>query len=74
MSEKVEFSHFIISLAQSIKEGLSADAKEANRTMAHYSLKTLEMLKIKTKGNLSGEEEKLLEAILKEFNLDKVEG
>ena len=73
MSEKVEFSHFVISLAQSIKEGLSTEAQESSRAMAHYSLKTLEMLKIKTKGNLTSEEESLLDAVLKEFHVEQAE-
>ena len=70
MSEKVEFSQFVISLAHSIKEGLVEGASESSKTMAYYSLKTLEMLKHKTKGNLNSEEESLLDAVLKEFETE----
>ena len=67
MSEEVEFSHLVISLAQSIKEGLIEGAEESSKAMARYSLGTLRMLKTKTKGNLNQAEEKLMEALLEEF-------
>ena len=65
--EQVEFSHFIISLAQSVKEGFSENAQESSQAMARYSLGTLRMLQSKTKGNLNEAEEKLMEALLNEF-------
>ena len=64
--ETVEFSHLVISLAQSIKESIGSDT--ANIPMAQYSLGTLYMLKSKTKGNLTEEEQKLIDALLEEFS------
>ena len=69
-TETVEFSHLIISLAQSVKEGLGEEGTEKpqNKPMAKYSLETLQMLKVKTQGNLTESELKLLEALLDEFS------
>ena len=64
--ESVEFSHLVISLAQSITESLGSEGK--NISMAQYSLGTLHMLKNKTKGNLTEEEIKLIDALLEEFS------
>ena len=45
-------------------------SKEQEDEADYYSLKTLEMLKHKTKGNLNSEEESLLDAVLKEFETE----
>ena len=67
--ESVELSHLLISLAQSIKEGLGKkEASHSSIAMAQYSLGTLHMIKVKTQGNRTQEEEKLLEALLQEFS------
>lgn len=63
--ETVEFSHLVISLAQSIKESIGGES--ANIPMAQYSLGALHMLKSKTQGNLTEEEQKLIDALLEEF-------
>jgi hypothetical protein len=68
-TESVEFSHLVISLAQSIKEGLGKeDELHPNIPMAQYSLGALQMLKNKTNGNLTEAEQKLLDALLSEFS------
>jgi hypothetical protein len=69
-TESVEFSHLVISLAQSIKAGLGTEGKdlEPNIPMAQYSLGALHMLKEKTSGNLTDAEQKLLDALLSEFS------
>ena len=64
---RVEFSHFIISLAQNIKEGLAAGEGTPQKKMAEYSLGVLHMLSAKTEGNLTSDEQKLLQALLEEF-------
>ena len=66
-SNHVEFSHFIISLAQNVKEGLSKGEETPQKKMAEYSLGVLQMLNTKTEGNLNSDEQKLLQALLEEF-------
>ena len=67
--ETVELSHLLISLAQSIKEGLGKEGDpHPNIPMAQYSLGMLHMVKNKTQGNRTEEEEKLLDALLQEFS------
>ena len=66
-SNTVEFSHFIISLAQNVKEGFTEGTDSPQKTMAEYSLGVLKMLQSKTQGNLSDAEQKLLQALLDEF-------
>lgn|GEM_PF-3745876 len=66
-SNNVEFSHFIISLAQNVKEGFAKGADSPQKTMAEYSLGVLQMLQVKTQGNLNEAEQKLLQALLDEF-------
>ena len=49
--ETVELSHLLISLAQSIKEGLGKEGEpHPNIPMAQYSLGMLHMVKNKTQG------------------------
>lgn len=67
--ETVELSHLLISLAQSIKEGLGKEGEShPDIPMAQYSLGMLHMVKHKTQGNRTEEEEKLLDALLQEFS------
>ena len=67
--ETVELSHLLISLAQSIKEGLGKEGvPHPNIPMAQYSLGMLHMVKQKTQGNRTEDEEKLLDALLQEFS------
>jgi hypothetical protein len=67
--ESVELSHLLISLAQSIKEGLGKEGDvHPNIPMAQYSLGTLHMIQSKTQGNRTEEEDKLIDALLNEFS------
>ena len=69
----VEFSHFVISLAQGVMVGLGevpdpeTRKTHLNLPMANHSLAVLQMLKIKTVGNLSADEQKLIDALLKDL-------
>ena len=74
MSEAgVEFSHFVISLAQGVMVGLGevpdpeTRQTQLNLPMANHSLAVLKMLKRKTTDNLNAEEQKLLDALLKDL-------
>ncbi len=45
---------------------------EKNMDMAKYFIDSLDMLQVKTKGNLSSQEEQVLQKILQELKLDFV--
>jgi hypothetical protein len=49
------------------------DKIERNLELAKVSIDTLDMLKVKTKGNLSEYEEKFLEEVIRELKLNYVE-
>jgi hypothetical protein len=78
LSGLITFSTFILSLntAALVHLGELPDPitkkKEVNLTLAKQTIDTLEMLKEKTKGNLTLEEEKLLQSILYELKLKYV--
>lgn len=78
LSGFINFSTFILSLntAALVHLGEIPDPitqkKQINLLLAKQTIDTLEMLKEKTKGNLSLEEEKLLESILFELKLKYV--
>jgi hypothetical protein len=71
----VTFSTFILSLNTAALVHLGeipdpiTNKKEVNLTLAKQTIDTLEMLKEKTKGNLTADEEKLLQSILYELKL-----
>jgi len=75
LSGLITFSTFILSLntAALVHLGELPDPlthkKQVNLTLAKQTIDTLEMLKEKTKGNLTIEEEKLLQSILYELKL-----
>ncbi len=50
-----------------------SDKIERNLELAKISIDTLDMLKIKTKGNLSSYEEKYLDEVLRELKLNYVD-
>jgi uncharacterized protein YjaG (DUF416 family) len=50
-----------------------SDKIERNLELAKISIDTLDMLKIKTKGNLSSYEEKYLEEVIRELKLNYVD-
>jgi len=50
-----------------------SDKIERNLELAKISIDTLDMLKVKTKGNLSSYEEKFLDEVLRELKLNYVD-
>ncbi|BAU23210.1 hypothetical protein THC_0821 [Caldimicrobium thiodismutans] len=74
----INFNTFILSLNTAALVHLGelpdpiTNRKELNLTLARHTIETLEMLKEKTKGNLTLEEEKLLQSILYELKLKYV--
>jgi len=50
-----------------------SDKIERNLELAKISIDTLDMLKVKTKGNLSSYEEKYLEEVIRELKLNYVD-
>ena len=69
------FSTFILSLNTAALVHLGeipdpiTNKKQVNLTLAKQTIDTLEMLKEKTKGNLSIDEEKLLQSIIYELKI-----
>jgi len=74
----INFNTFILSLNTAALVHLGelpdpvTNRKEPNPTLARHAIETLEMLKEKTKGNLTPDEENLLNAILYELKLKYV--
>ncbi len=73
--EKPEFSHIVISLAQTayVQLGVIEDpfskSKSKDLEQAKFTIDLLDMLKEKTKGNLKKEEEELLEDVLYDLRM-----
>jgi hypothetical protein len=74
-SNLITFSTFVLSLNTAALVHLGeipdplTNKKQVNLTLAKQTIDTLEMLKEKTKGNLSLDEEKLLQSIIYELKL-----
>ncbi|MCD6490471.1 MAG: DUF1844 domain-containing protein [Thermodesulfobacterium sp.] len=74
-SNLITFSTFILSLNTAALVHLGeipdpiTNKKQINLTLAKQTIDTLEMLKEKTKGNLSADEEKLLQSIIYELKI-----
>ena len=74
-SDLITFSTFILSLNTAALVHLGeipdpiTNKKQVNLTLAKQTIDTLEMLREKTKGNLSLDEEKLLQSIIYELKL-----
>jgi len=74
-SNLITFSTFILSLNTAALVHLGeipdpiTNKKQVNLTLAKQTIDTLEMLREKTKGNLSLHEEKLLQSIIYELKL-----
>ena len=72
---KIDFSTFTLSLATSalfhmgMAEGPEGAKGEVDLPLARQTIDTLELLQEKTRGNLSDEEEKLLESVLYELRM-----
>ena len=75
---KIDFSTFVLSLAASalLHMGLVPNAEGKPQTpdlaMARQTIDTLEMLLEKTRGNLDGDEERLLQSVLYEVRMSFV--
>jgi hypothetical protein len=75
----VDFATFVLSLTHSahVHLGLAADPgtgeTEANLPMARQTIDLIALLEDKTKGNLSGEEERILEQALYDLRMRFVE-
>ena len=75
----VDFSTFVMSLAANALHhmGFSPQGEkqqgEVNLSMAAYTIDIIDMLKTKTKGNLSETEERLLDSLLYELKIKYVE-
>ncbi len=73
--EKITFSEFIVSLAQTayVQLGIVEDpfSKKKNKNLqaAAETIDLIEMLKEKTKGNLNKEEEALLDEVLYDLRM-----
>ncbi|MBT3176102.1 MAG: DUF1844 domain-containing protein [Desulfobacula sp.] len=76
---KIDFSSFILSLYSSglvqlgKVEEPSTGKKTINLDLARHTIEMIAMLKEKTKGNLTEEEDNLLNALLSEIRLAYVE-
>lgn len=76
---QIDFTTFILSLASSAQVHLGlipnpVSAKtETDTTAARQTIDILDILKQKTKGNLSGDEERLLDYILYDLRMKFVE-
>lgn len=76
---KIDFSSFILSLYSSglVQLGTVEDPttgkKTKNRTMAKHTIDMIAMLQEKTSGNLTGDEDNLLKALLSELRMAYVE-
>ncbi|MCU4137683.1 MAG: hypothetical protein MW689_001254 [Thermodesulfobacteria bacterium] len=74
-SNLITFSTFVLSLNTAALVHLGeipdpiTNKKQVNLTLAKQTIDTLEMLREKTKGNLSLDEEKLLQSIIYELKL-----
>ncbi len=73
---KIDFSTFVLSLSTSALYhlGLVPDPETGkpaspNRVLARQTIDTLEILQVKTRGNLAPEESHLLESLLYELRL-----
>lgn len=74
----IDFSTLVLSLATSamVHMGLVSETEggpvEKNLPLAHQTIDTLEMLQQKTRGNLSGDETKLLQSVLYDLRMSYV--
>ena len=74
-----DFVTFVLSLAHSARVHLgdapdpASNQNQANLTLARHSIDLLTMLQEKTKGNLTGEEERMLDQALYDLRMRFVE-
>jgi hypothetical protein len=77
---EIDFSTFILSLSTSalyqmgcVPDPETGKLSPPDRTLAQHAIETLEMLRVKTQGNLDPEEEKLFASLLYELRMKFVE-
>lgn len=76
---EVDFSTFVLSLAHSalvhlgVAPGLDGEKAERNLALGKQTIDVLGILAEKTKGNLTGQEERLMEQLLYDLRLQFVE-
>lgn len=79
MDETLNFSTFILSLSTSVLVNLGelpdpiSNEKKVDLTLAKHSIDVIEMLKEKTRGNLTEEEDRLITNILYDLMMKYVE-
>ncbi len=75
----IDFSTFVLSLAASAMlhmgraPEIGGQTVERNLPLARQTIDTLEMLELKTRGNLDGDETKLIQSVLYELRMEFVE-
>lgn len=79
MDDALNFSTFILSLSTSVLVNLGelpdpiTNEKQVNLSIAKQTISVIEMLKEKTKGNLTEEEDRLINSMLYELMMKYVE-
>jgi hypothetical protein len=72
-AEEIDFTTFLISLAANamhhLGEGPEGPTGQPNLPLARQTIDIIALLQHKTRGNLSGEEERLLESILYDLRM-----
>lgn len=65
----IDFTTFVLSMSTACMSHLGEgdDGGPVNLPMAHQTIEILEMLEVKTSGNLSGEEERILGQVLSDL-------
>jgi hypothetical protein len=79
MEEELTFSTFILSLTTSVLMNMGelpdplTNQKQVNLPLAKQTIGLIEMLKEKTKGNLTQDEERLIDHVLYDLRMQYVE-
>jgi hypothetical protein len=75
----IDFSTLVLSLATSammhmglVPDPGTGESPDKNLALAHQTIDTLEMLQLKTRGNLEEEETRLLQSVLYELRMSYV--
>lgn len=79
MDQKIDFTTFVLSVSSAAFMGLGlapepgSNKKELNLDLARHNIDLLEMIKEKTKGNLTVDEQRLVDQLLYETRMKFVE-
>jgi len=63
----IDFTTFVLSMSTACMSHLGEDGEATNLPMAQQTIEILEMLEAKTAGNLTGEEERILDQVLNDL-------